>query len=167
MRNKTEDQQQARKEMRKITEEDIVVRPMVTEDIPAIIAIEEVSFSNPWKPESFISELNNNKIARYYCLVLEDKVVGYMGLWLIIGEAHITNVAIWPGCRGQGWGEYLMRYVMQEMRKLGIVRITLEVRVSNTTAQNLYAKLGFKSAGIRPRYYSDNKEDAYIMWAQL
>jgi ribosomal-protein-alanine N-acetyltransferase len=140
---------------------------MAIEDIPAIVAIEEVSFPTPWKAESFLSELKDNRIARYYCLVSEDKVVGYMGVWLVVGEAHITNVAIWPGCRGRGWGERLMRHVMQEMKKYGILRITLEVRVSNTAAQNLYAKLGFQSAGIRRKYYSDNKEDAYIMWAQL
>jgi len=140
---------------------------MRIEDIPSIVAIEEVSFSNPWRAESFLSELNNNRVARYYCLEINERVVGYMGVWLIINEAHITNVAIWPGCRGQGWGEYLMRHVMRELKKIGLMSITLEVRVSNTIAQNLYTKLGFKAAGIRRKYYSDNKEDAIIMWAKL
>ena len=90
-----------------------------------------------------------------------------MGLWLIIGEAHITNVAIWPGCQGQGLGEYLMRSVMNELPAIGITRVTLEVRVSNINAQKLYTKLGFSPAGIRKRYYSDNQEDAIIMWASL
>ncbi|NLP44908.1 MAG: ribosomal protein S18-alanine N-acetyltransferase [Peptococcaceae bacterium] len=140
---------------------------MNLEDIPTILAIEEVSFPTPWTAESFESELRDNQIARYYCLELDGNVVGYMGLWLIIGEAHITNVAIWPGCQGQGLGEYLMRSVMNELPAMGIRRITLEVKVSNTNAQKLYTKLGFTPAGIRRRYYSDNQEDAIIMWASL
>jgi len=143
------------------------VRPMKLEDIPTVLAIEQVSFPTPWTAESFISELKDNQIARYYCLELDGSVVGYMGLWLIIGEAHITNVAIWPGCQGQGLGEYLMRSVMNELPAIGITRVTLEVRVSNINAQKLYAKLGFSPAGIRKRYYSDNQEDAIIMWASL
>lgn len=90
-----------------------------------------------------------------------------MGLWIIMGEAHITNIAIWPGCRGQGWGEYLLRAVMNKMLSVNVRRLTLEVRVSNETAQNLYNKLGFKAAGVRKNYYSDNKEDALIMWANI
>ncbi|NLM20350.1 MAG: ribosomal protein S18-alanine N-acetyltransferase [Peptococcaceae bacterium] len=145
----------------------VAIRLMTVEDIPAITAIEEASFPNPWKAESFLSELKDNRIARYYCLVINDKVVGYMGVWLVAGEAHITNVAIWPGFRSKGWGEYLMRYVMQDLKKRGLVSITLEVRVSNIPAQKLYTKLGFKAAGVRRKYYSDNKEDAFIMWAKL
>jgi ribosomal-protein-alanine N-acetyltransferase len=90
-----------------------------------------------------------------------------MGLWIVMGEAHITNIAIWPGCRGQGWGEFLLRSVMQKMHASGVLRMTLEVRVSNQKAQNLYGKLGFKPAGVRKKYYSDNQEDAIIMWASL
>jgi ribosomal-protein-alanine N-acetyltransferase len=120
-----------------------------------------------WTAQSFSSELKDNYLARYFCLELDGKVIGYMGLWIVMGEAHVTNIAIWPGCRGQGWGEYLMRSVMLKMVNSGVFRMTLEVRVSNTPAQNLYSKLGFKSAGLRKKYYSDNQEDAIIMWASL
>lgn len=144
-----------------------IVRAMTLDDIPAILAIEEVSFPVPWTEQSFISELKDNYLARYYCLEIEKDVIGYMGLWIVMGEAHITNIAIWPGCRGKGWGEYLLKSVMNEMFAAGVLRITLEVRVSNTTAQNLYTKLGFKPAGLRKKYYSDNQEDAVIMWASL
>ncbi|HHV63680.1 MAG TPA: ribosomal protein S18-alanine N-acetyltransferase [Peptococcaceae bacterium] len=143
------------------------IRPMTLDDIPTIVAIEEASFPNPWSQASFVSELRDNYLARYYCLEVEGKIIGYMGLWIIMGEAHITNIAIWPGYRGQGWGEYLLKNVMQQMSSVGVLRITLEVRVSNTPAQNLYRKLGFKPAGIRKRYYTDNQEDAIIMWASL
>lgn len=144
-----------------------VVRPMTVEDIPAILAIEELSFLTPWSEESFRSELKDNHLARYFCLEVEGRVIGYIGLWLIWGEGHVTNIAIWPGCRGQGWGEYLLQTIMQRIRLSGAVRMTLEVRVSNYTAKRLYEKLGFKPAGIRKGYYSDNKEDALIMWANL
>lgn len=144
-----------------------VIRPMTLEDIPTIVAIEEVSFPSPWTAESFTSELKDNYLARYFCLELEGNIIGYMGLWIVIGEAHVTNIAIWPGCRGQGWGEYLLRSVMTKMIGSGVYRMTLEVRVSNSTAQNLYHKLGFKPAGVRKKYYSDNQEDAIIMWASL
>ncbi|MGI5901773.1 MAG: ribosomal protein S18-alanine N-acetyltransferase [Desulfitobacteriia bacterium] len=147
--------------------EDIRIRPMAVDDIPTVIAIEEVSFSNPWSAESFYSELVRNIMARYYCLEIEKKVIGYIGFWVVLGEAHITNVAIWPGKRGQGWGEYLMRQVLRIMPGLGITKVTLEVRASNSKAQNLYRKLGFKPVGVRKGYYSDNREDAIIMWAQL
>ena len=144
-----------------------VIRAMTLEDIPTIITIEEASFPTPWKAESFESELKDNYLSRYYCLEIDHHVVGYMGLWIVMGEAHITNIAIWPGRRGQGWGEYLLRAVMNKMFAVSVRRLTLEVRVTNETAQNLYSKLGFKAAGVRRKYYSDNQEDALIMWANL
>jgi ribosomal-protein-alanine N-acetyltransferase len=165
MQNKTRETHETQEPPKKPAE--VSIRPMTLEDIPVIVAIEEVSFPTPWTVQSFTSELKDNYLARYYCLVLDGKVIGYMGLWIVMGEAHVTNIAIWPGCRGQGWGEYLLRHIMREMYKAGILRITLEVRVSNKTAQNFYQKLGFKPAGIRKKYYSDNQEDAIIMWASL
>jgi ribosomal-protein-alanine N-acetyltransferase len=171
MPNNMQRQQEAKNEMVQDNQQDsfpeIVIRSMTLEDIPAIVAIEEASFPTPWSAESFTSELRDNYLARYYCLELKGNVIGYMGLWIIMGEAHITNIAIWPGCRGQGWGGYLMRNVMQGLFTSGVIRLTLEVRISNTTAQNLYKKLGFKPAGLRRKYYSDNQEDAVIMWASL
>ncbi|WP_368293925.1 ribosomal protein S18-alanine N-acetyltransferase [Dehalobacter sp. TBBPA1] len=148
-------------------EAEVIVRPMQLEDIPSIVAIEEVSFATPWTTESFTSELKNNVLANYFCLELDHKVIGYIGLWIVMGEGHITNVAIWPGCRGKGWGEYLMKNVIYQMIAKGVLRFTLEVRVSNQAARNLYEKLGFKAAGVRKGYYSDNQEDALIMWASL
>jgi ribosomal-protein-alanine N-acetyltransferase len=171
MQNKVQVQQNTRKEIAqenlRENSPEIVIRSMTLEDIPAIVAIEEASFPTPWSAESFTSELKDNYLARYYCLELKGNVIGYMGLWIIMGEAHITNIAIWPGCRGQGWGGYLMRNIMQSMFRSGVLRLTLEVRVSNITAQNLYKGLGFRAAGLRKRYYSDNQEDAVIMWASL
>lgn len=144
-----------------------LVRPVCLEDIEAIWDIEVASFSMPWSRKAFIGELRDNEYARYFCLELNGTIIGYMGLWLILDEGHITNVAIAPDYRGQGWGEYLMRYVMSAMKKEGMVRMTLEVRVTNNIAQALYRRLGFVTAGIRKGYYADNGDDALIMWAEL
>ncbi|HEV2126432.1 MAG TPA: ribosomal protein S18-alanine N-acetyltransferase [Chloroflexota bacterium] len=93
-------------------------------------------------------------------------VVGYGGLWLMVDEAHVTSVAVHPSFRGRGLGELLMFCLLEIAVQCGARWVTLEVRVSNTTAQALYKKLGFREAGIRPRYYTDNNEDAVIMWSE-
>jgi ribosomal-protein-alanine N-acetyltransferase len=93
-------------------------------------------------------------------------IVGYGGLWLTVDDAHITTIAVEPGHRGMGVGELLLNALIDHAYELGGRQITLEVRVSNTTAQHLYLKYGFQPAGTRPRYYTDNGEDALIMWTE-
>ncbi|KGK91972.1 alanine acetyltransferase [Desulfosporosinus sp. HMP52] len=144
-----------------------IIRPMLVEDIEAIMEIEIASFSTPWSVQAFKAELKDNEYARYSCLELNGKVIGYMGLWFILDEGHITNVAIAPNYRGQQWGEFLMRSVMSKMAAEGMERMTLEVRKSNSPAQSLYQRLGFTTAGVRKGYYADTGEDALIMWAEL
>ena len=144
-----------------------IVRPMLPSDLEVIQEIESASFSSPWSLESFKAELKDNEYARYLCLELNERVIGYMGLWFILDEGHITNIAITPNYRGQRWGEFLMRSVMEKMAEQGMERMTLEVRVSNSSAQSLYKRLGFTIAGVRKGYYADNQEDAIIMWAEL
>lgn len=144
-----------------------LVRPMRLEDLDAIMEIERVSFPTPWSMHSFGVELKDNEYARYFCLVVDGQIRGYMGLWFILDEGHITNVAIEPSQRGKRYGELLMRSVMEEMREQGMERMTLEVRVSNHAAQRLYQRLGFASAGVRKGYYADTQEDAIIMWVEL
>lgn len=144
-----------------------IVRPMTEDDLEAIMKIEHASFPNPWSQHAFESELRDNEYARYFCLVDKNKVIGYMGLWFILEEGHITNVAIAPECRGRRLGEFMMRTVAQQMLFEGMERMTLEVRASNLSAQKLYERLGFVTAGRRKGYYSDNHEDALIMWAEL
>ena len=144
-----------------------IVRPMQINDLKAILEIEQLSFSTPWSLESFKTELKDNEYARYLCLELEGQVIGYMGLWFILDEGHITNIAITPNHRGQHWGKFLMRSVMRKMVEQGMERMTLEVRVSNLLAQSLYKSLGFTTAGVRKGYYADSGEDAMIMWAEL
>ncbi len=94
-----------------------------------------------------------------------NPVVGYGGLWLMMDEAHITTLGVSPEYRGKGLGEYLLVGLIDVAMALGASWLTLEVRVSNTVAQNLYKKYTFKEAGVRRKYYTDNDEDAYIMWS--
>jgi ribosomal-protein-alanine N-acetyltransferase len=91
-------------------------------------------------------------------------IVGYGGLWLTVEDAHVTTIAVEPAHRGKGVGELLLNALIDHAYELGGRQITLEVRVSNTAAQQLYVKYGFQPAGRRPRYYTDNGEDALIMW---
>lgn len=146
------------------------LRPMVMDDIPQVIEIEKKSFPTPWSPYAFTCELCDNEFAHYLVLVHEDEpatVFGYGGMWVIIDEAHVTNIAILPYLRGRRLGEYLLNGLIALAKKKRVLRMTLEVRVSNTTAQRLYKRMSFKTAGVRPGYYVDTNEDALIMWKEL
>jgi ribosomal-protein-alanine N-acetyltransferase len=94
----------------------------------------------------------------------EGEIIGYGGMWLILDEAHITNVAVRVSSRGNGVGEKLVHFLIDEASKSGARSMTLEVREGNIAARSLYEKMGFFVEGIRPKYYQDNKEDALIMW---
>ncbi|KAB3532424.1 ribosomal-protein-alanine N-acetyltransferase [Alkaliphilus pronyensis] len=147
--------------------EGTITRKMTINDIADVMIIEKSSFSVPWSRASFEKELKSNTCARYYVAELDKKIVAYMGLWIIIDEAHITNIAVDPQFRGLSIGKAIVKEVIKETKESGILRITLEVRKSNIVAQNLYKSLGFLPCGVRPGYYSDNGEDALIMWKEL
>jgi len=142
----------------------LVQSRMTESDIDEVLIIEQLSFRTPWSRQAFIGELANNPLAHYLVGRIDSRLVCYGGAWMFLGEAHVTNVAVHPDFRGQGLGEAICRALMAEARALGIERMTLEVRFSNNVAQELYRKLGFYSAGVRPGYYTDTKEDALIMW---
>ena len=147
--------------------ESAIVREMKLSDIDSVVDIEKKSFPIPWTKGTFISEIKRNKLARYYVAEVGGRVVGYAGMWLIMNEAHITNIAIHPEYRGMGIGKKLVGGLIEEVLKIDIYRITLEVRPSNTAARALYKKFGFVPCGIRPEYYRDNNEDAIIMWGEF
>ena len=140
------------------------IRPITLKDVDEVWNIEKMCFPVPWSRQSFVLEIEHNKCARYFVAEHAGTIVGYGGMWLVLDEAHITNIAVHPLARRKGIGEALLRVLMAEANRLGIQKITLEVRDSNTAARNLYEKLGFVSVGRRKRYYSDNNEDAIIMW---
>lgn len=142
-------------------------RLMTEDDIDEVLVLERRSFTLPWSREAFYNELNHNQYALYIVLEDEGKIVGYCGAWIVIDEAHITNIAILPEYRGRRLGEALLRKMMDIAIERGAKVMTLEVRVSNIIAQSLYEKLGFQKGGIRKRYYTDNGEDALVMWVNL
>lgn len=147
--------------------EPITVRPMKLHDLPDILEIERRSFPTPWSKGAFLSELLDNKRAHYLVADYQGKAVGYIGLWLIAGEGHITNVAVHPNWRHRGIGRRLMEAMADYCISRGARRMTLEVRRSNIIAQRLYESLGFVYCGTRKGYYRDNGEDAFIMWREL
>ncbi|MNG06423.1 ribosomal-protein-alanine N-acetyltransferase [compost metagenome] len=146
---------------------EITFRAMRMNDVPVIVSIEQEAFTTPWSAEAFTNELSHNHFARYTVMEDGSGIIGYGGMWTIIDEAHVTNIAVRHDRRGRGLGERLLRRLMEQAAEYGMDRMTLEVRVSNERAQRLYERLGFEPAGIRPGYYSDNNEDALIMWVEL
>ena len=191
-----------------------VIEPMRLEHIPAVSAIERLSFSQPWPANAYRRELQENKAAHYIVArqlsgrieppvpapptlpaarsatmgegLFERisrflrtpteaersqamgeslrSIVGYAGLWQMADEAHVTTIATHPSVRGRGVGELLLLGLISRALEIGAHWMTLEVRVSNTVAQNLYSKYTFKEMGVRRRYYSDNGEDALVLW---
>jgi [ribosomal protein S18]-alanine N-acetyltransferase len=143
-------------------------RKMELEDVEAVYTIELATFPTPWTLDSFYYEMTENQFSNY--LVAEDesgKIIGFCGIWLVIDAAQITNVAVLESARGQGIGEGLMREAIRISKEANMDVMSLEVRVTNTVAQNLYRKLGFQDGGIRKGYYTDNQEDALVMWVNL
>lgn len=169
----------------------IRIEPMQAQDIGDVLQIEHMSFSSPWTARAYEYELRYNDMAHYYVARINpnrfdhgngagvkswltrwlrpappsmlDMLVGYVGFWLMAGEAHISTIAVKPEYRGHSFGEVLLATVIQEALRCGAHVATLEVRVSNHNAQELYVKYGFEKVGLRKAYYSDNNEDAFIM----
>lgn len=141
----------------------MTVRRAMIEDAKEIFAIEMECFSVPWSLDSIETELLNEDKKLYYVLEDANGVVGYAGAWLVYDEGQITNIAIRPSARRQGFGAKLTSALIEECFKRGMHEIFLEVRISNLSALSLYRQLGFTVKGIRKNYYSEPKEDAYIM----
>ena len=139
------------------------IKIMTMDHVGAVHAIEEATFATPWSRDSIEREVNGNPCARYLVIMENETVLGYAGMWLVMDEAHITNVAIRGDRRGEGLGEMLMRALVQLAADSGMNWMTLEVRASNAAAQGLYKKLGFFNVGRRKNYYEDNHEDAILM----
>ncbi len=142
----------------------ITIDDMTLDDLDAVQVIERASFPVPWPANAFRHELTQNKNAHYIVAREGDRLVGYAGLWLSLDEAHITTFAVLPEHRRRKIGERMLLALFERAERLGGEWLTLEVRASNIPAQKLYEKYGFRPAGIRRRYYSDNNEDALIMW---
>lgn len=143
------------------------LRPMALDDVDEVMAIESLVYTRPWSARGYRHELTHNDLAHYQVLTVgaynHTPIVGYIGYWLVLDEAHISTVVIHPEWRGQGLGELLLLSALYAAIAQGAATATLEVRRSNLVAQLLYQKYGFEVVGERLRYYHDNHEDALIM----
>ena len=133
------------------------------ENVDAVYEIEKNSFATPWSYDAFVREATENQAARYTVLLEDGVPVAYAGVWFVMDEGHITNVAVDQAHRGKGYGEMVLKALIQLAADSGMSFMELEVRRSNVVAQNLYHKLGFIDVGYRKRYYADNNEDALLM----
>ena len=155
----------------------VSIAPMKLADLPQVVEIDHLSFPLPWSANSYRHELQENDHAHFFVAVdgvrrgwrtwlglsAERRVIGFVGYWHVIDEAHISTIAVHPGWRGHGVGERLLRAALKHALGLGATMATLEVRVSNVAAQNLYRKYRFEEVGRRKQYYRDNGEDALLM----
>ena len=165
-----------------------VIEPMRLADIPTVAVIERMVYSRPWPVEAYRYEIIENSRSHYFVArirggnppkpqqgfsaalrraisgpEIDETLLGYCGLWLMLDEAHVSTLAVHTKWQGKGIGELLLASLIAKAAELNAAYITLEVRLSNVRAQNLYKKYGFRSKGVRHRYYSDNNEDALIM----
>lgn len=143
----------------------LIISSMTDGDIKAVLQIEQQSFSTTWPSNAFFQELHDNKLAHYYVGRVEDRIVGYGGIWVILEDSHITTIAVAPDYRGRRFGEQLLLHLLDQAIDRGASWMTLEVRESNAAAQALYRKYGFTTVSTRKAYYSDNNENALVMWA--
>jgi [ribosomal protein S18]-alanine N-acetyltransferase len=157
------------------------IEPMTVADIPAVVAIEHLSYSMTWPDRAYDYELQKNNLAHYFVLktslvqppapqqlignkpIESPAIIGLGGFWLMADEVHISTIAVHPDWRGLGLGEWLLFHLLEAGQDLGAEVATLEVRPSNQPALSLYYKYGFEEVGCRPRYYTDNNEDALIL----
>lgn len=139
--------------------------PMTASDVSAVTHIEKASFSTVWPADAFYNELNTNKLAHYFVGRLRERIVAYGGIWVILEDSHVTTIAVDPAYRGRRFGEIMLLRLIDEALERGAAWMTLEVRESNTVAQQLYRKYGFTTVTMRRGYYSDDNESALVMWA--
>lgn len=152
--------------MVKPTREQLNIRKMSVEDVPKVFDIERKSFSHSsWSIDAFYHEIENNEFATYFVIEFSDKIIGYVGLWLVVDQAQITTIAISKAFRGYGLGQLLLKYAMNYARFSCDV-MSLEVRIDNDVAQHVYRNLGFQNGGKRKNYYGEG-EDALVMWVNL
>lgn len=145
----------------------VTISSMTEKHVDEVVKISNLSFNSPWSKESYLQELKN-PVAKYFVAIVADEVVGFIGTWLVLDEAHITNVAVYPKFRRLKIGSILLQSLLNTCSNdFGCISYDLEVRLSNIPAQKLYQKYGFKEIGIRKGYYGDNKEDALLMCQKL
>ena len=142
----------------------IEIISMQKEHLDDVYKIEENAFSIPWSKKELEKDAFLNKLSIYLVALYNNEIVGYVGMWHVVNEGHITNIAVKNEYRNQGIGDKLIKELINIAKEKEMIGITLEVRMNNLSAQKLYSKNGFKVEGIRKNYYKDTREDAIIMW---
>lgn len=152
--------------MRERATDALTTETMRRRHLRRVLEIEEAVYPRPWTHRTFVSELAHMRVGTRYYLVayVGDRLVGYAGLMFSGDDAHVTNIAVDPGWQGRGVATEMMLDLAILAHDRGCTAMTLEVRHTNTVAQNLYRRFGFVPAGVRKRYY-ENTDDAIIMWA--
>ena len=141
----------------------LIIRKMTLEDIPAVIDLDQKSFSLPWPERSFRFELTDNPASRCWVAELDGRVVAMIVVWLMVDEAHVATLATHPDYRRRGIAKRLLSHALRRLVEEGARSSFLEVRESNLAAQAMYHKFGYEETGRRLRYYRDNDEDAILM----
>jgi ribosomal-protein-alanine N-acetyltransferase len=143
----------------------VVIAPMRRRHVRQVVAIEEQIFPRPWSQALYLSELSMPATRLYLVATIGGTVVGYAGCMLVVGECHITTIGVDPSHQRRRIGMRLLHTLASEARRRGATALTLEVRMSNLGAQELYRTFGFAPAGIRKNYYAEVNEDGLVMWA--
>lgn len=144
---------------------DVQLTPMRRRHLRTVLRIETEVYPRPWTTNLFTSELGMRSSRSYFVAKVGPTVVGYSGLMLVVEDAHVTTIAVDPAWQRHQIGTRLLLNIARDARERGARHLTLEVRVSNEPAQNMYRKFGFRPAGIRKGYYAETNEDALVMWA--
>ncbi|MFN2529050.1 MAG: ribosomal protein S18-alanine N-acetyltransferase [Candidatus Baltobacteraceae bacterium] len=143
----------------------MIIEGMNDSHLTEVVRIETLSFPSTWPQNAFHNEIHENKLAHYFVGRVGNRVVAYGGIWVILEDSHITTIAVHPDLRGKKYGEIMLLHLLDQTIDRGASWITLEVRESNVAAQSLYRKYGFTVVSTRRGYYSDNNENALVMWA--
>ncbi|MHB8432801.1 MAG: ribosomal protein S18-alanine N-acetyltransferase [Candidatus Tyrphobacter sp.] len=143
----------------------LAISTMAQGDVPHVLRIEREAFATQWPADAFYNEIAANKLAHYFVGRYDGRIVAYGGIWVILEDAHVTTIAVGTQHRGRGFGETMLLRLVDEALARGASWMTLEVRESNVVAQQLYKKYGFTTVTARKAYYSDNDENALVMWA--
>ena len=145
--------------------EQLTIEPMREADVPAVQIIERDIFSTPWPRNAYYRELASRNSAHYIVLRKDEEIVGYAGMWRMYDEAHVTTIGVRYDVQHSGYGRVLFAALVQAAYDMGAKWVTLEVRTSNENAMRMYEAFGFKVIGRRKGYYTDNGEDAIVMWS--
>ena len=141
---------------------EMILVPLTEELLPRVLELEELCFSLPWSRAVFLPELNDPSCC-WLAAMTEGVLAGYAGMRTVLDEGYISNIAVDPALRKRGIGAALVEALIREGERRQLSFLTLEVRVGNAEARRLYARMGFRDAGLRPGYYEKPREDALLM----